>query len=292
MYDNQNMVKTNIEPAISEKGDSDRFGLTLALVGFTFLVVGILLGYLLLEPLFLSRMKDSVDEAVRENMLAIEETISEALSSGELRIEEGVLAASVRAALAEERAAEEAAALAPLYEGWEDDPSFGPEDASVIMIEFSDFRCSYCGVFANETLPRIRAEYEDRIRFVYRDFPIFGELSLWAALGGQCALEQGDFWKYHDALFLRNAEFIDASFLTTLAGELGYEVAEFETCIQDPIWVAEIQQDYQAAQSLSLQGTPGFYINGKFLSGAQPYETFAILLDAALADAEAKASDS
>lgn len=259
------------------------------LVGLTFLVVGILLGYFLAEPVISERLKQDIDDAIRENMAAIEETVQQALASDDFQLTEGELAAAVRSALDEQREAERLAALAPLYEGWEDDPYFGPENASVVMIEFSDFRCSYCGVFASETLPQIREEYADRVRFVYRDFPIFGELSLWASLAGQCALEQGDFWTFHDALFLRSSEYNEADFLFTLAEELGYDTEDFQICVWSTRYIEEVQADYAAAQSLGLNGTPAFYINGQFISGAQSFATFSQILDEALAEAETAA---
>ena len=290
MYDSDETSAVEIMSEMEKLSDNNR-SLRLALVAVTFLFVGMVLGYFLAEPLIARRIEDSVDAAVRENMVAIEDTISRALASGELQLAEGALADAVRVALAEQREADRFAALAPLYDGWEDDPYFGPEDASVVMVEFSDFQCGYCGVFANETLPQIRAAYADRVRFIYRDFPIFGELSLWAALGGQCALEQGDFWAFHDALFLRSDEFTDSSFLFALAGELGYDADEFQSCVLETRHIQEVQADYSAAQALGLNGTPGFYVNGEFVSGAQSYETFAAMLDKALAEAEAAADE-
>ena len=264
----------------------------MAIVALTFLFLGIVLGYFLAEPLIARQVSESIDAAVQENMEAIEDAITTALASGELQLAQDSMAEVVRTALAEQREAERLAALAPLFDGWEDDPFFGPEDAQVIMVEFSDFRCGFCGVFANETLPQIREEYGDRIRFIYRDFPIFGELSLLASMGGQCALEQGDFWSFHDALFLRSDEFLDSNFIFTLAEELGYETEAFNQCVNEARYYQEVQTDFNSAQELGLNGTPGFYIDGEFVSGAQPFETFARLLDQALARAEAVDEDS
>lgn len=274
-----------------EKPSTQSRNLSFVLVGVTFLFIGILLGYFLADPLISERLKDDIDAAVLENMVAIEETIRQALASGELQIAEGALSEAVRVALDEQREADRMAALAPLFEGIEDDPYFGPENASVVMIEFSDFRCGFCGSFANETLPQIREVYGDRVRFIYRDFPIFGELSLWASLGGQCALEQGDFWTYHDALFLRVSEYNDADFLFSMVEELGYDLEEFQICVWGTRYIEEVQTDYNSAQELGLNGTPGFYINGEFISGAQSFGTFAAILDKALAEAETSAAE-
>lgn len=255
------------------------------LIAIVFLVVGIAVGYLLAEPLISRRFEEQIDASVSANMQAIEETIRRSLESSDLQLDEAALKELMVVALAEVREEERQAALAPLYEGWDDDPYFGPEDASVVMVEFSDFRCNYCGRFAIDTLPLIREEYGDRVRFIYRDFPIFGELSLLASMAGQCALAQGDFWKFHDALFLRINEYTDSEFLFALAEELGYESEEFAACVNDARYIQEVQLDFESAQSLGLNGTPGFYINGEFISGAQSFQTFAAILDEALAAA-------
>lgn len=83
----------------------------------------------------------------------------------------------------------------------DDDPAKGPEDASVLIVEFSDYQCPYCGRFARETLPSLLEEYGDQVRFVYRDFPILGRASVGAALAAECADDQDQYWAYHDLLF-------------------------------------------------------------------------------------------
>ena len=88
----------------------------------------------------------------------------------------------------------------------DDDPSFGPEDAAVTIVEFSDFYCTFCTRFATETLPQLRARYGDHIRFVYRDLPIIGgQASIDAAVAGNCAHDQGKFWEFHNILFANNS---------------------------------------------------------------------------------------
>jgi len=73
----------------------------------------------------------------------------------------------------------------------DDDPTYGSDDAAVVIVEFSDFNCPYCGRFANETLPLLRDNYGDYVRFAYRDFPVLGDSSLQAAIAAECA---GDDW--------------------------------------------------------------------------------------------------
>lgn len=164
----------------------------------------------------------------------------------------------------------------------DDDPFFGSEDAAITIVEFSDFYCSFCGRFADQTLPRLREEYGDRIRFVYRDMPIIGgQASVQAAIAANCAENQGKFWEFHDALFANNGARDRAAFVS-FASEMGMDTAAFETCLDDRAMADEVTLDLLDGQALGITGTPAFYINGRFVSGAQPFETFALLIDAEL----------
>lgn len=173
----------------------------------------------------------------------------------------------------------------------EGDPAYGPEDALVTVIEFSDFRCSYCGRFAAETLPALLKDYGDRVRFVYRDYPQFGYLSFQAAMAAQCAHDQGEFWPYHNLLFANAHQITDALF-PQLAQEVGLDLDQFNECMTNQTHRDEIIQDFEDGQQYGPIGTPTFFINGKPLIGAQSYLVFAQAIDAALAEAEASATTS
>jgi protein-disulfide isomerase len=193
------------------------------------------------------------------------------------------LAALVRSVVAEEVAKVGGDGSAALINNISDDPSFGADDSVITIIEFSDFYCSFCGRFATQTLPQIQAAYGDKIKFVYRDMPIIGgQASVEAATAANCANEQGKFWEYHNILFA-NPNARDITARVAFAGELGLDVAAFETCINDPAKVDEIRLDLLDGQALGIGGTPAFYINGRFISGAQPFETFQLLIDTELA---------
>lgn len=155
----------------------------------------------------------------------------------------------------------------------DDDPYQGPADAEIVMVEFSDFNCGFCGRYARETLNPLMEQYGDRVKFVYRDFPILAQSSLEASLAAQCAHEQGDFWGYHNLLFDNQGSFTRELYLK-LAGDLNLNVEQFTTCLDDQKFRDEVIADAMVAQELGLRGTPGFFINGRFISGAQPIAVF------------------
>ncbi len=173
----------------------------------------------------------------------------------------------------------------------DDDPFQGPADAPVVIIEFSDFQCGFCGRWYKETLPQILATYPTQVKFVYRDFTIFGEESLRAATAADCANEQGKFWNMHNRLFdrLENQEdspLTDETFIS-YAGDLGMDITAFSECLTSERYVNEVLADYSAAQQYGLQGTPGFVINGVvYTIGAQPFQVFDGIIKTELARAQ------
>lgn len=166
----------------------------------------------------------------------------------------------------------------------DDDPSLGPVDAPVTIIEFSDFRCQYCLRFKTETFDQILTNYQGRVRYVIRDLPILGDESYNAAIAAECADDQGVFWDYHDLLFANQRSLSRDNYLT-FATQLNMDVTRFTTCIDQRQTLAEVVADQSDAQRLGITGTPGFFINGRFVSGAQPYSVFAAIIDQELAKA-------
>lgn len=165
------------------------------------------------------------------------------------------------------------------YEG---DPFLGTADAPVVIVEFSDFNCGFCGRYARETLQPLVDAYGDQVRFVYRDYPFLAATSLDAALAAQCAHEQDNFWGYHNALFMSQGQFTREQFLN-IAQSLKLDMAAFTSCLDSQKYRDEVVEDALAAQELGVRGTPAFFVNGRFISGAQPYQVFAQAIDAELA---------
>lgn len=164
----------------------------------------------------------------------------------------------------------------------DDDPALGPADAPVVIIEFSDYQCYYCGVFARERLHPLLELYPEQVRFVYRDFVFYGPVSRQAAIAAECADEQDAFWLYHDLLFEFQNE-LDRERMTELAHSIDLDMDAFAACMDDPAMAAEVEQDTRDGARALVNGTPTFYINGRILVGAQPLDVFADMIDEELA---------
>ncbi|NDJ77895.1 MAG: thioredoxin domain-containing protein [Chloroflexi bacterium] len=161
----------------------------------------------------------------------------------------------------------------------DDDAYLGPDDAPVVIVEFSDFQCGFCGRWYFEVLPQILEAYPNEVKFIYRDFPIFGEPSLTAAMATECAEEQGAFWEMHDAIFEYLASpdsgGLNNDAMVSLADDLDLDTDSLATCLDSRRYEDEILADYQTALTYGFEGTPGFVINGQvYPFGAQPFETF------------------
>lgn len=165
-----------------------------------------------------------------------------------------------------------------------DDPSWGPEDAKVTIEAFSDFQCPYCKKFAEDTLPRLKEEYGDRVRYIARDLPLAGihPVATSAAEAAGCANDQGVFWEYHDLLYA-NQETLSEDTLVEYAVDAGADESQFNECLASREKMAEVLLDVQDAQRQGVNSTPAFVINGLLVAGAQPYSLFQALIDQQLA---------
>ncbi len=160
-------------------------------------------------------------------------------------------------------------------------PAQGPEDAKVTMVEFVDFECPFCGRYARDTLPQLRRDYGDRIRYVSRQFPLdIHPDAAGAARAAVCADEQGRYWQLHDLLFAHQ----DALGKRELAGyarEAGLDMGRYSTCLRSPATRARVERDVEDGRRYGVTGTPAFFSNGRVIRGAQPYAQFKAQLDAA-----------
>lgn len=163
----------------------------------------------------------------------------------------------------------------------DDDTVKGDKNASVTIIEFSDFECPFCVKFYSQTLPQIEEEYikTGKVKFVYRDFPLSSHANAQkAAEAAECADEQGKFWEMHDLLFEKGVS-SGASSFKEYAEELGLNTKKFSDCLDSGKYEEEVQKDFADGQSYGVSGTPAFFINGIELVGAQPFSAFQQIIE-------------
>ena len=167
--------------------------------------------------------------------------------------------------------------------------ALGSPDAAVTIVEFSDFECPFC-VRVQPTLKRVLEQYSGRVRLVYRHFPLTSiHPAAWkAGEASLCAGEQERFWDYHDLLFAEQHA-MSVPDLKEKARRLGLAGAEFDACLDSGRHSEAVRLDLLAGTAAGVSGTPAFFINGRFLSGAVPFDHFAELIDDELARIEAAA---
>jgi protein-disulfide isomerase len=170
----------------------------------------------------------------------------------------------------------------------------GDPEAPVTIIEFSDFRCHFCDVFADEAGQQIDATYIDEglVRLGYHHAAYQGEQALWAAEASECAAAQDAFWAYHDYLFeVAGERDFSRENLKAFAGELDLDTEAFDACMESGEYAEVVLGETARAQTIGVRGTPSFLINGQALVGAQPYVNFERVIEAELAAAAASTDD-
>lgn len=166
----------------------------------------------------------------------------------------------------------------------DDDPVLGPADAPITIVEFSDFECPYCRKWNTEVFGRLKEQYPDQVRFVFRDFPLSSihANAVPAAVAANCANEQGEFWPFHDKLFSMEQGLSESAY-TQYAQDLSMNLDDFKACLESEKYQTEVQGDFDFAANLGVRSTPTFFINGIALVGAQPYEVFQDVIEKELA---------
>jgi protein-disulfide isomerase len=157
-------------------------------------------------------------------------------------------------------------------------PSRGPADAPVTIVEFSEFQCPFCRRVV-PTLREVEARYRGRVRLVFRHFPLARHKDApKAAEASECARDQGRFWEMHDRLF-ENAERLAVGDLKSHARAVGLDGPAFDACLDSGRHEARWRRDLADAESYGASGTPMFFVNGRLISGAQPFAAFARVID-------------
>jgi protein-disulfide isomerase len=159
-----------------------------------------------------------------------------------------------------------------------DGPAQGPPSAPVTIVEFSDFQCPFCRR-EEGTVKQLLAQYQDKVRFVYRHFPLpMHPRAQPAAEAAACADEQGHFWDYHAKLFTDPPHLEDAD-LQRYATELGLDTTAFQQCVSQHKTKDLVGSDLAAGKAAGVSGTPAFFVNGLMISGARPVDAFTKVID-------------
>lgn len=160
----------------------------------------------------------------------------------------------------------------------DDSPSRGPVDAPIVLIEYTDFQCPYCGR-VQPTLETLRSRYGDSIRMVFKNLPLaMHQQARMAAEAALCAGDQDGFWPMHDWMFANHTA-INRETVLAQATAQGLDVEALTACLDEGVHSAGVDADMKEAASFGITGTPGFVVNGRVLTGAQPLENFVKVID-------------
>jgi protein-disulfide isomerase len=148
----------------------------------------------------------------------------------------------------------------------------------VTIVEFSEFQCPFCARVA-PTLRQIEDTYQGKVRIVWKHLPLaIHKDAVGAALAAEAARKQGKFWEYHDRLFANQSR-LGPDELKLYAKDLQLDLERFEADLLNGGEKKRIEADVAEARKLGINGTPGIFINGRFINGAQPFERFAAIID-------------
>lgn len=161
-------------------------------------------------------------------------------------------------------------------------PTQGPANAPITIVEFSDFECPFCHK-VQDSLVQLRQRYGNRIRWVYKHYPLdFHPKAIPAAHASYAAQQQGKFWEYSKALWSRQA-YLSDDLYKAVAQELKLDMKKFEADRASAAAKKMVETDMADGSKVGVRGTPYFLINGNGISGAQPVESFAEIIEAELA---------
>lgn len=157
-------------------------------------------------------------------------------------------------------------------------PTRGEANAPVLLIEFADYECPYCQKIDSD-LKKLAEEYSGKVLFAFKDFPLsMHKHAQKAAEAARCAGRQDKFWEFHDLLFEKGSG-LEIAQLKEYARTLKLDAAKFDQCLDSGETAAMVKEDLEQGQRLGLSGTPSFFVNGHFFSGAANYATLREIVD-------------
>lgn len=158
----------------------------------------------------------------------------------------------------------------------------------ITVVEYSEYQCPFC-VRVLPTVDRLLKEYKGKVRWIVRDFPLgFHNRAKPAAIAARCAFDQGKYWQMYSELFQNQRELSDAN-LRQYGKNIALDQKKYEKCLENPAAaLAIIDKNYESGEKLGVTGTPAFFINGRRLSGALPYEHFKEIFEEELRESKTK----
>jgi protein-disulfide isomerase len=173
-----------------------------------------------------------------------------------------------------------------------EDPADGPADAPVTIVEFTDFECPYC-LRVQPTLERLKSTYGDKVRHVFKQLPLDMHANAqFTAEASLCAQAQGKFWELHDWMFANVKQLGSPEAVYEAAASLGLDAEALKACVDNDTMAEAVAKDLREARSVGASSTPTFFVNGRLLRGAKPYEEFAEIIDSELAKSSASSKES
>lgn len=163
------------------------------------------------------------------------------------------------------------------------DPMKGAANPKVIIVGFEDYTCQHCRNMI-EVINKVLQEYPDTVRYVYKELPLtddINDVSFQAANAARCADRQGAFWSYHDQLY-NNQFSLDDSTYEGIAQQLGLNIASFQSCVEQQLYIPLVRDNYIEGNNLQLTGTPYYFINTQEIPGSGTYLDFKTVIDAEL----------
>ncbi len=159
-------------------------------------------------------------------------------------------------------------------------PVRGVATAPVTIVEYSDFHCPFCRR-VQPTLTTLLDKYKGQVRLVYKHLPLDGlhPQARRVSEASWCAAQQDRFWQFHDAVYADASTDASDATLTRLATTAGLDTGSFSSCLANPEAKAAVQRDATQGEALGLSSTPGFFINGREVRGAQPIDAFVAIID-------------
>ncbi len=176
--------------------------------------------------------------------------------------------------------------------------TLGNSNAPLVLIEYTDYQCSFCARFSNSTFPAIKKNLIDtgKVLFIQRDLPLdFHQFASKAAQAVLCAGESGKFWEMKELLF-KNSQKLDLDSLAGYAKNIGLKPEDFSACLASDKYAKELAEEVKYAQSVGITGTPSFVlgkqkngvVEGFKIVGALPYENFEAVANELLATGNGK----